>query len=308
MANKLAAQRVSAELASVEALLAALPGEDILGRIGLESKKRNLSAELVGLTQPENLASVALMFGGRPVVGSIGIESSFAADVVSHFQQLVTNVWATEAGEIGARGPVERQEESTLHITSLLHGSVGFLLEEVESQNRLSPSPLKRASELAAKIVEAFTTDSDDIFRAVLEDVDNRVLIATRNFLKELHNSNATLRLIEGNLDLSLDFPTVERAHERAESAEIQDTEEEATGELLGLIPYGRKFEVRLSDGALISGSVAPTLSETYLRRLEEEQLVGRQCTIKIRRKRITRFGRVTESVILLDIEPGTRG
>lgn len=303
MPNRLLAQRLSSELASVEHILSTLPTNDVLGRIGLESRRRELATELSQLqATPEYLASIALLFGGRPVVGSIGIESNFAADAVSEFQQLVTNVWASEEGVMGARGPVERQHESTLHITSLVHGSVGFLLEEVESQTRLSPSPLKRASERAAKIVEAFTTDDDETFKAVLEDVDTRVLGSTRGFLSKLHRNNATLRLVEGNSELQLDFPAVERAFERAESAVIDDVQEEVTGELLGLIPYGRKFEVRLADGTVISGSVAATLSEAYLRRLEEEQLVGRQSRIKIRTKRITRFGRSTESITLLDI------
>jgi hypothetical protein len=112
------------------------------------------------------------------------------------------------------------------------------------------------------------------------------------------------VRLVEGNSEFELDYPDVERAYQRAENASLEELQEEIQGQLLGLIPYGRRFEVRLNDGTVISGSVAPTLSESYLQKLSEEQFVGQECQARIRRKRITRFGRTTESIVLLDIAP----
>lgn len=305
MANRLRTQHLSAELATLDQLLSTLSPDDVLGRISFESRKRDVSRELEQLTgNPEQQASVALFFGGQPVIGSAGIQANFAAAAVEEFQGLVTNIWASEDGEVGRRGPVERRDESILHITSLLHGSVGFLLEEMDEQGRIDPSPLKRASERAAQIVSAFTSEDDEVFRAMLEEVDNRVLGSTREFLRKLYSNHATLRLVEGEQELALDFPAVEKAYERAENATIEDADEPITGVLLGLIPYGRKFEIRLDTGELVSGSVAPTLSEAYLQRLRDEKLVGQECQGRIHRKRITRFGRVTESILLLDLMP----
>jgi hypothetical protein len=251
---------------------------------------------------PEQLASVALLFGGEPVKGSIGIDSAFAAEAVSTFQQLVTNVWASEEGIVGRRGPVEHQNQSQLHITSLLHGSVGFLLEEVDEQSRLMPSALKQASDRATEIVVAFTATDDEPFQKILESVDNRVLGSTRDFLTRLYHGGATLHLVEGDTDLELTFPDVRRGYERAESANIEEIEQSISGQLLGLIPIGRKFEIRLDSGELISGSVAPTLSESYLDHLKEQKVVGQRCRGTIRNKRITRFGRTSDSYVLIDL------
>lgn len=305
MANRLLSEHLSAELSTLDSLLRTLPQDDVFGRISLESRRREVASELATLEEnPEQLASVALLFGGQPVKGSIGIESTFAADVVSTFQQLVTNIWASEEGNVGRRGPVERQSRSQLHITSLLHGSVGFLLEEVDSQNRLMPSPLKQASDRASEIVAAFAATEEEPFRRVLESVDNRVLGSTREFLTRLFRGNATLHLVEGNLDLQLSFPEVRRGYERAENANIEELEEAVSGQLLGLIPIGRKFEIRRDNGDIVAGSVAPTLSESYLEHLKEQKLVGQKCRAVVRNKRITRFGRVSDNYVLVDLTP----
>ncbi len=272
--------------------------------MGLRSRRDELLVEFNRLQQhPETAASVALLFGGRPVVGSRGIESTFAASVVSDFQELVTNVWATaENDQVGRRGPVPDRDRSQLHITSLLHGSVGFLLEELEDENALFPSPLKKAAERAAQVVAAFAADNDERFAEVLESVDQRVLGSTREFLRKVRRGGATLRLVEGETELELNEQSIERAYERAESARIEESEEEVQGQLLGLIPIGRRFEIRTDSGDILSGFVAPSLSESYLQRLHDEQLVGQQCRGRIRKKRILRFGRVTESILLLDL------
>jgi len=305
MASQLLTQHLSAELSTLDQLLGTLPQEDVLGRIGLESRRREVADELAALEEnPEQLASVALLFGGQPVRGSIGIESTFAADAVSTFQQLVTNIWASEEGNVGRRGPVERQNRSQLHITSLLHGSVGFLLEEVDPQNRLMPSALKQASDRATEIVAAFTATDDEPFRRVLESVDNRVLGSTREFLTRLFRGGATLHLVEGNVDLQLAFPEVRRGYERAENANIEELEEAVSGQLLGLIPIARRFEIRRENGEIISGSVAPTLSESYLEHLKEQKVVGQKCRAVVRNKRITRFGRVSDNYVLVDLTP----
>ncbi|HMD16782.1 MAG TPA: hypothetical protein VKH18_08950 [Terriglobales bacterium] len=304
MPSRLESRHLAAELAALDQLLASLRNEDAVGRMGLQSRREELYAELNRLQQhPETAASVALLFGGRPVVGSRGIESTFAASVVSDFQELVTNVWATaENDQVGRRGPVPDRQRSQLHITSLLHGSVGFLLEELEDDNALFPSPLKKAAERAAQVVAAFAADDDARFAEMLESVDQRVLSTTREFLRKVHRGGATLRLVEGEHELELNDQSIVRAYERAESASIEESEEEVRGQLLGLIPIGRRFEIQTESGDILSGIVAPTLSESYLQKLHDEQLVGKQCSGRIRRKRILRFGRATDSVLLLDL------
>jgi hypothetical protein len=304
MPKLLATQQLTAELATLHDLIERLPSDDVLTRIGLESREKEVSAELDTLgAEAENNASIALMFGGRPVIGTHGIEAAFATEAVSEFQELITNIWgAAEQGDVGSRGPVSDRDHSRLHITSLLHGSVGFLLEEVDDQPPMFTTPLKRATEEAAAVIAAFASENEEVFSEVLEAVDQRVLSSTREFFRRMYRNGATLRLVEGETELELRSEQVGRAYERAENATIDEKESPISGILLGLLPLSRKFELRSDDGAEISGSVAATLSQSYLERLREEDLVGKHCNGRAKFRRITRFGRTTEKVVLLDL------
>ncbi len=74
---------------------------------------------------------------------------------------------------------------------------------------------------------------------------------------------------------------------------EIKDTESDTvTGELLGLLPGGRRFEMRLrGSNEIIRGSVAAAFTESYLELIEGPQpqggIVGRQWRAKMRIREI---------------------
>ena len=71
MARFVKSAALSSELAQIDALLRRMPAEDVLGRMGLTSRRDEISAELASLREGVNtLASTALYFGGRPVIGS----------------------------------------------------------------------------------------------------------------------------------------------------------------------------------------------------------------------------------------------
>jgi len=306
MPRLLVAQQLTAELATLHDLIAHLPSDDVLTRMGLESRQREVSAEIESLgAHAEKNASVALMFGGRPVIGSLGIEAGFATEAVAEFQDLVTNIWGVaEQGDVGSRGPVSDSARSQLHITSLLHGSIGFLLEEVDDQPPMFGTSLKHAAEEATTVIAAFASEDENRFSSLLETVDQRVLSSAREFFRKMYRNSATLKLVEGDTELELMSEQVGRAYERAENATIDETDTPISGVLLGLLPLSRKFELRSDDDTEITGSVAPTLSQSYLQRLSEEDLVGKHCSGRAKFRRITRFGRTTEKVVLLDLVP----
>jgi predicted polyphosphate/ATP-dependent NAD kinase len=82
----------------------------------------------------------------------------------------------------------------------------------------------------------------------------------------------------------------------------VNEDERVETGELLGVIPVGRRFEFRTNKGQFISGRVASSLSESYLERIEKEQLVGKIWKAKLRYREVTRFDKRRESCMLLDL------
>lgn len=144
----------------------------------------------------ENRAQVALYFGGDPVVGSIGVQADFSAAAINNFQDLITKVWGSETGNLAAMGPVPNREDSQLHITQLVHGSFGFLFEELDEQGEpLFETPLRKAADVAVKVISNVADPNEARFTAAIEDMDQRVFKAVKNFIASMHRGRATFRI-----------------------------------------------------------------------------------------------------------------
>ncbi len=305
MAHFLKSASLSSEIAQIEALLRRLPEEDILGRIGLASRRDELSAELSSLQEGiDTLASTALYFGGRPVIGSSAIRADFAAEIISGFKDLVVKVWATaNLQDVGARGPIHNQGEVELHLTGLLHGSMGFLIEEVDVKGQpLFDSPTKLAADKAANLLVDIADAEDEKFQKSIETIHPRVFQSALSFFGSLHRSDATIRVVDNSRDVALDKVSVDRAYVRLEETKVDEDEDVVEGQLIGLIPYGGRFEFQPRAGRLIRGKVAPTMSESFLQRLQDEQAIGKWFRARVRRRTITRFGQSNEEFLLVEL------
>jgi hypothetical protein len=311
MIRKLDQEHLSAELAALEAMLADLATTDYLARIGLESRRNELRENLTRLNEREETqARVALFFGGDPVIGSEGVRARFASDAVGSFQDILTNVWgSTQERPVAIAGPIKNQELSQLHITNLLHGSFGFLLEELDANGRpLFESPLKSAADQVARVIGGFTDEDDNRFAAVIEELSPRVFKSILKFFRYVHTDNATFRLVEGEVDLSVDREGVERAWRRAEQSRVDEERITLTGRLLGVIPIHRKFEFQPDEGRLISGTVGEDFSQSYLERMNTQQFAGKRWLGLFHKKLVERIGRppVDQYTLLrLDEEDG---
>ena len=87
---------LNADLAAVSSLLEQRSeDEDPIGHLQLTARKSELESELARLQQGhERSASIALYFGGRPVVGSRGILATFGGKMLDIYQDLVSKRFA----------------------------------------------------------------------------------------------------------------------------------------------------------------------------------------------------------------------
>jgi len=314
MILKLDREQLAAEISALDMLLASLPANDVLGRIGLEARRNELRGRFELLAgADERRAKIALYFGGDPVVGSLGVQAGFGTKVVSSFQDLITKVWGTgEAGQLPAMGPIPDRAASQLHITNLVHGSFGFLLEELHEEGEpLFESALMKATDQAAELIASFAGENEARFSETIEVMDQRVFQSLRDFLGSVYRGKATFRLVEGERDERFDRVAVERAWHRAEASTIDEDRISLQGRLLGVIPVRGRFEFE-PDGAprIIEGKVGKRFSQTYLERLNTEKFAGRRWNALLQRRVITKVGRQpAENYTLLElteIEPPT--
>lgn len=302
--RKIERDHVSADIATIEAMIRALSDEDLVMRLSLEDRRDELVQKLRGLEAPAVAsASAALFFGGRPVIGGRGIESEFGGKAVATFQDLVSKQFVQERGNLGQRGVVPNKAATRLHITNIVRGSFGFFLEELEGQPAFLDSSLKTAVDNVSKLMVAFGEDNEERFESVVEAVDSRVLVTAREFFSLMHQDGATFRIVVDNSDHSFDAISIERASSRAKNTNIEDAEERIRGALSGVLPEGHLFEYRTeTDRGVIRGKIDKGISVQESAALYREW-VDKQSTANFRVRRIIRNGDlVREGFTLLSL------
>lgn len=298
---------VAAQLASVNRMLATLPEDDFLGRMGFESRRQQLEHQLLeARTVPENRAQVALYFGGEPVIGSAGIEATFGTNVVWSFQDLLTKVWrAIDGGDVSHMGPIKDKDHAQLHITNVVHGSFGFVLEELADDTEpMFVTPLAKAAEQVAEYISTFTGENDATFSQMIEGLNSRVFQSMRTFFEHLHKSRATFRLVEHERDQQFDHLAIERAWYRAEASDVTEDRVEVRGKLLGVIPMKGRFELEPDAGHVIEGKVASKFGTSYLERIERERFAGQRWIAILHKRTVRKAGKdPIDSYTLLELQ-----
>jgi len=258
MPRKIRRDSLTAEAAGLQALIAdATAVGDFVGQLQYQQRIDEIQHELHELEAlPSPLASVALYFSGAPVFGSRGIAADFAGKILGDFQELVSKNFAkAELGSIGKRGKIPLQQNTELLVTSLAHGSFGFVLDEINDQDQLCDTALKDVVAETVKLIASVSSEEEATFEEVMSEIDSRVLISLRDFFKDMDNASASIRLIEDLNEYILDSHAVHRARLRTEFAEIAEETQLIRGFLKGFLPDHKKFELVDLTGSTIYGT-----------------------------------------------------
>lgn len=301
MPRKLRLDGLQADLASLDALLkSAREMDDPVGEYQIEKRKSALEAELKALTAAqERKASVALFFGGKPVLGSRGISADFAGHMLEYFQDLVSRAFASnELGSLGERGPIPKRQATDLMVTQLTRGSFGFVLDELSDQSELEDTALKVMVEEVVTIVEKVASSNEIDFEEVAEQLDPRMLISLKDFFVTLDAAEATVRLVDDVADISLDQLAVHRARLRTEATSIDEADLLIEGVLVGFLPEHRKFEILVGQTLTLYGSVSKEAAEQYAQLVARGENPERQTwQVRIRQRTVTPLNRPPREV-----------
>lgn len=260
-------RQLQAEQSTLEKLLAELPEDRVIERLGLESRKQEIEESLSAQPAPSREPlSARLTFRGRPIVGSHGVFADFGAAAVGAFSEAVAALGASQSGPLGSRGALPGRDDFRLLITGTAVGSFGFQLEEAPPDNlNLLPddSALEPAIEQAKAIMKA-SLGTDDELSEALADTDPRAIDAIRKFFDTMSKNEAVCALeLKGDAFRFADVEQVRRGMARLAQDNIHEQEEELAGVFLGVLPHRRTFELSRADtGEVISGKVGPDIVE----------------------------------------------
>jgi len=294
--RKLELDSLQAELSTLDALLARrTEKEDPLGWLQLTHRRADVAARLARMesNSPAH-AEVAVFFGGLPVVGSRGIRADFAADAINHFQVLVTKRMIGQAmGPLATRGPIPRRDISTMLVTDVVRGSFGFVLQE---SGELSSEPgvaasLTQALQDVSDLLANITADNSTAFEEAAENLDDRTLLAIRDFLRVLDDNGATLKLVEGDRELSFDNGSLRRGRERADATVIDETIIRRAG-VVFIVPDARRFELHSETGPVLKGIVAANViqrngEEAHGGAVHATDIVGKRWLVELQERTV---------------------
>lgn len=298
MPRKLKLNSLTSDQHAVQQLISeAIEYGYIVGELQYREKLEKLDREISLLKNAnETNASVALFFGGEPVLGSQGILASFAGNVLENFQELINKAFASkENGSLGERGKIPLKANSNLMVTQVAKGSFGFILDEISDQLEITETALKHTVDYVLDLINASAQPDDETFEKLIESLDKRVLQSLKDFFITLDKAHSTMRLVGDNQEYSLDSNWIHRARQRTEATEIDEDEELVELKVLGLLPEHCKFEAVTREGNIIYGSTTRLAAEQF-----RSELIGKQVRVNLLTKSIKPLRRPERTVYKL--------
>lgn len=296
---------LQANLAQAQTLLAeASLDDDPIGAHQFGHLVIDLQAKLQGM--PDAIArapaGVALFIGGRPVVGSHGIQANFSGKAIDQIQALVSQRFAAlELSPLASKGRVPLKDNTHLLVTDVVRGSFGFVLQAAEPDDVGQPvnTTLKAVVDKVAETFSRVAAQDDRLFDGAVAEIDDRQKRALTDYFKLLDTEGATVRIIEGERDFELDQAAVQRARHRVESLRIAEDTVVLNGQIIGWTDYSARFELRLHDNQeLVQGAITQEALDRVSVEGVEPYHKHVRATVKL--KRVTMVNRQPRSAYTL--------
>jgi hypothetical protein len=291
MPRKLELNSFNSDLEAVKSLYDdAIKYGDVFAELQYKDKIKDIKHRITELNEVFSpKASVALFFGGEPVIGSKGIEASFAGSALESFQGLINKLFASKVnGGLNLKGKIPLTSNSNLMITHVAKGSFGFILDELTDQDQIMDTQLKDVVFSATDLIEKSSLPNSLAFEEIVESLDSRILKSLREFFVTLDKNKASVRLVNDLHEFSLDFDSIHRGRLRTEATIINEEEIYMDVIINGLLPETCKFEATTDDGVLIYGSVLKSVVEQYKKIANSTDVIDKKWKVKMIEKKIT--------------------
>ena len=239
-----------------------LTGDHPIMSIGLNQRRQKLQGELDSLPVGSKEPRTVLFFSGEPVIGSIGIDASFAGRILAPFQNMVMSEHAHRwHGAVGSRGKRIGERESRLILTGLPRGSFGLELSKAENEEFFEEDQLADTLAHVTRLVES-ASRSDEDFAAELDETDPRVIQNLRDFLRVVSEGHAGLSIESGDFRCTLNPIQASDAYERASATQTNEENIVESGVFKGLLLESWRFDFVTDAGHKISGKLHDDLTK----------------------------------------------
>lgn len=295
--------QLKVEILETERLIQQVSGHPVMS-FSLKQRLADLNRQLGTIPMDAKEPTVTLLFFGKPVYGSVGIEADFLGQAILPFQKMVqADLTQRGYGKVGSRGQIKRADEAKLFLTALPRGSFGIELSKLESNSLFGDDELSDSLAHVSKLIES-SAKSDEDFAVALDNVSQRVMTGLRQFLNVVSSDKAGLTIESGGMRSTLEVEDVQRAYQRVADVTTKQSDIEIKGILKGILLESWKFDFTDEDDKTITGSISGDLSEEEVTNFIVT-FFNKKClaTFQLTTVNLSN-GRIKESFLLKMIQP----
>jgi len=256
--------------------------------------------DAIPLTMKE--PSVTLLFSGKPVLGSIGIDATFLSKAVLPFQKMVhSDLVQRGYGKVNDRGQLKSADDAKLFLTALPRGSFGIELSKIDESNAFDEAQVSDSLAHISKLIDS-SAKSDEDFASALDDVSQRSIQGLRQFLKVVSDDEAGFTIESGGIRSSLEPQEVLNAYNRVAETKTNKEEVSIRGVLKGILLESWRFDFVANNGETITGTIDNNLTEQALTQFMVD-FFNRDCLAIFQKTTVAlRSGRIKDSFVLKSI------
>ena len=289
-------------------------GDDPVAVPQLTVRLANVEKELEALKAPGSLfppetlvlPRAALFLRGGGVQGSEGIRPGLAGEALIQYEKMFIEQALHDEREAARNAGRQRRPRGAftpgLLFTGTPRGSFGLVFAPQTTDDgsllEVHARSLRNVAEALARVAGSDTMSLDE----AIQPIPARLLQPLKQFLKTLAQYGAELRLaFHDRHGPSLTAEQIQKAAERLERDVTQEIVE-ISGTFRGVTRESASFDLRTSDGEVITGTAADDLTEEDLERIDG--LTNKSCKARLQKTTIRSLsGASSSTFILLDAE-----
>ncbi|WP_272521101.1 hypothetical protein [Providencia sp. PROV202] len=241
---------VLSERSQLLSMLESMDEGDVISRMSLEYRLSQLDEEIENANlNIHSPAKAVITFKGDPVLGTVGISSTFGAKILKAFNSAIAQV-STSLTSVTGTHRIE-----PMIITGIAKGSFGFVLEEPARGDVLDfdeKSITSLSLEKTYKILSSAISGDDELLANELEAIDENSIKKIREFIDILVKEKTIFTI--KNSDFSLVVRNPQQLETISYKLSVDNIKEEIKTldvTFTGVLPNKRRCEFKLiSDEA----------------------------------------------------------
>lgn len=244
-------QTLLSEINELDAILASIPEENVIERIGFETRLAEARAKLAVIQPSSTPEKTRVTFRGAPVLGSHGIAADFGAKASGYFAEAFAAIVASMREGLRYMGPIPDKARNQLAITGVAVGSFGFEFELpfLDATLFSESGGAEEALETLLRLLEKAAQGSDDEVTDAVHAVHPRAVRKVVDFLDYMEKKGAWCGVeFKRHFFRYADLDQLRFAKARLSEGSVRHTQETFQGSFEGSLPKPRTFQFQPVD------------------------------------------------------------